>query len=250
MPADLANVLAVPDRGARISSGVVTALPGGSFVTVNSAGQVRTLRRALQYTAPAIGDVVLIVTTVDGRSYVLAALATGTAPVVPDPPDPPPAAGSTTFAAIAAGTYQAGLLRTDRTDVLQGDPDGGGLNQGAWFYGSAPAATLGGSNVTAARIYLDRRAGGDPAPVSISLYLHGKTDPSPDTPARLAGPTPVANLPIGQADWFNLPDGWGQQIVAGTAAGTGIYVATPDPYAALASLTQSGSTGALAIDWS
>lgn len=250
MPADLAGVLAQPDQGARLTTGIVTALPGGSFVTVNSAGQTRTIRRSLQYAAPAVGDVVLIATTGDGRTYAILALATGTSPVVPPAPSPPPATGSVTFPAAAAGTYRGGAVRTDRSDVLQGDPDAGGLNQGAWFYGTAPAATLAGATITAAKVYLDRRPGGIPGPVPIGLYLHNQTSPPAATPPRAAGPLTVTSLQIGEVRWVDLPAGWGQQIADGTAAGLGIYTVTASAYAALASLTQSGSTGALRMDWS
>jgi hypothetical protein len=248
MPLDLATVLAKLDRGARLSTGVVTGLPGGRQVALSIGGPTLTITRAVAYTTPAIGDVVLILTTPVGTSYAVCALATGTSPVPPDPPHPPPTTGTMTFTALSALTYRTGGIRTDRTGVMSGD-DGAGLNQGAWFYGTAPAATLTGATITNARIYCDRRTGGPDGGIAISAYLHNTPTATAAPPPITAGPTVIGTLAVGDSAWLDIPVTWAQQIIAGTARGLGIYKGGSAPFVALASLEQTSQTGAISLDW-
>jgi hypothetical protein len=248
-PVDLAGVLAPkPSAAASLRTGVVAALVAGNRLQVNVNGANITMRRGLHFT-PAVGDVVLVATTDIGEAWAIMALATGTAPTpVPTPPAVP-AGGSITWPALDAGTWR-GARRTDRTDVLSGDDDGTGVNRGAWFYGDAIAATMTGLSLTTAQVFVDRRGGTPADPANISLYLHNsKTAPTSGDPVSVAGPTVIGAVAVGAAAWLPVPIAWINQIIAGTAAGLGIYTATAAPFVALASLTQSGQTGALNITW-
>jgi hypothetical protein len=248
MPVDLAAVLAPkPSSAASLRTGVVTALLTGTRVQVNVNGANVSMRRGLHFT-PAVGDVVLVATTDIGEAWAIMALATGTAPTpVPTPPAAP-AGGSITWPAQDAGTWRGGR-RIDRTDVISGDDDGSGVNRGAWFYGDAIAATMTGLALTTAQIFIDRRGGTPADPANISVYLHNsKTAPTTD-PTSVAGPTVIGTVAVGAAAWLPVPIAWINQIIAGTAAGLGIYTATAAPFVALASLAQSGQTGALNITW-
>jgi len=249
MPVDLATVLAQPDRGAQLATAIVTAVPSSITVTVNLGGVLVTIPRANEYTAPAVGDVALVATTNLGKAYALGRLATATAPVPPPAPPPAPTTGTITFPAQTAGTYRGGAWRTDRSQVLSGDWSGTGINQGAWFYGTAPAGTLAGATITAANVFIDRRAGGFNAAQQIRLYLHNASTRPGAPPAIVAGPQSIASMVVGAAGWRPVPLAWAAQIAAGTARGLGIYTATADPYVVLASLAENGQSGALQLAW-
>jgi hypothetical protein len=247
-PVDLAGILAPkPSAAASLRTGVVAALVAGNRLQVNVNGANITMRRGLHFT-PAVGDVVLVATTDIGEAWAIMALATGTAPT-PVPTPPGPAAGGTiVWPALDAGTWR-GARRTDRTDVLSGDDDGTGVNRGAWLYGDAIAATMTGLTITTANVFIDRRGGTPPDPANISVYLHNsKTAPATE-PVSIAGPNVIGTVAVGATAWLPVPIAWINQIIAGTAAGLGIYTAATTPVIALASLTQSGQTGALSISW-
>jgi hypothetical protein len=248
-PVDLAGILAPkPSPAAILRTGVVATLLTGNRITVNINGVNVSMRRGLHFT-PAVGDVVLVATTGIGDSWAIMAIATGTAPTPVPAPPATPSNGYITWPALDAGTWRAGARRTDRSDVLAGD-DGGGVNTGAWFYGDAIAASMGGLTATSAYMCIDRRDGSSGDPIPISLYLHNSTAaPTSGAPVSIAGPTDIGNVALGQLTWLQVPLAWVNQIIAGTAAGLGITRSAAG-WLGLASLEQSGQTGALLINYS
>lgn len=234
--------------------GVVTAVTAPATpadtgtATVTLYGESNVVPCMASYT-PTVGDVALVLVA-DRRLVAIGRMSTGpTHPVIPAPPVTPPT-GTLTVAAVAAGTYQGGRLRTDRTDVLQGT-DGTGPNVGAYVYGTTLAGTLAGLTLTAGRVWIDRRMTGSPDPQPLTLYLHAWTDLPAGPPAQLASYVPATPVPIGVPGWVALPAAWLPLLADASAAGVGIGdTAGTAPLLALASLAQSGQSGAIQIDWS
>lgn len=199
--------------------------------------------------APTVGDVALVLVA-DRRLYAIGYMSRGGAPPVIPAPPALPSSGVLTVPATAAGTYQAGALRTDRTDVLQGT-DNGGPNQGAFAYGTTLAGTLAGLTVGTGWVWIDRRPTGPAAAGPLWLYLHAAPALPAGTPAIVDRYTlPAVAL---TAAWYALPASWVAQLAAGTASGLGIGGAdiTPaPPLMALASLAQSDQSGTIQINWS
>lgn len=237
--------------------GTVTAVAASGGVgatttaTVNLYGRPNTVACIAGY-APTVGDIALVLVA-DRRMVAIGRMSTATTghPVIPAPPDPP-ATGTLTVAAVAAGTYQAGKLRADRTDVLQGT-DGQGNNQGAWVYGSTIAGTLAGLTALAGRVWIDRRPGGPSDTEALAMYLHAaQVMPTTPPPILATYPAPAPVVPIA-AQWIDLPAAWVAQLAAGTAYGLGIgdaSASTQPPFLVLASLAASGQSGTIQIDWS
>jgi len=249
MPVDLAAILAPkPSRAASLRTAVVTALLSGNRLQVNLDGVNVSVRRGLHFTS-AVGDVVLVATTGLGEAWALMVIATGTSPTPIATPPGPPAGGTMTFPALDAASWRNGNRRLDRTNVMSGD-EGGGMNNGAWFYGDSIAATLTGRTVTAAQVCIDRRGGNPLTAVDISLYFHNLLSaPTTGEPAAVVGWTTIGTVADETVAWLPLSVVSVQRIVDGTAAGVGIYQYGTSPFVVLASLAQSGQTGALSITW-
>lgn len=241
---------------AELQHAVVTAVqpPASGAVTgtctVNLYGRPNIIKVVGGY-VPAVGDVALVIVG-DRRVYAIARMSTGaTHPVIPAPPDAP-ATGTLTVPAVAAGTYQGGRLRTDRTDVLQG-ADGGGANQGAWVYGSTIAGTLAGLTVHNGRVWIDRRTGGPDPAEPLTLYLHA-AQVMPTGPPVILDRYPLPDPVVVQAAvWVDLPAAWVTELATGAAYGLGIGDASASsqpPFMSLASLAASGQSGTVQIDWS
>lgn len=214
--------------------------------TIDIEGRVVRLPVIRSWT-PTPGDVALILQTTDGRSYAMGAVGFTATPPTPVPPPPAPNAGTFTFPALTAGSYEAGVWQTDRQDVAQGDI-GTGLLQGAWFYGTSISATMTGATAQKGRVWIDRRPGGDVAAQEIRGYLHNTPEWTSSPPTR-ALTAVLGTVAVDESGWLDIPLAWAQQLAAGTARGLGIYSATATPYVSLASLAQSGQTGAIQIDW-
>ena len=236
--------------------GIVTAVtpPANAGVTgtatITLYGRPNTVPCMAGY-VPTVGDVALMIVA-DRRIIAIGRMSTGaTHPAIPLPP-PMPAAGTLTVAAVAAGTYQAGALRADRTDVLQGT-DPGGPNQGVYVYGDTLAGTLPGLTLGEGRVWIDRRTTGVPDALPVTLNLHAAQALPAAPPAIIATYVPTAQAAVGVPAWVTLPPAWVAQLAAGTAAGIGIgnpAAGTAPPLLALASLAQSGQSGAIQVDWS
>jgi hypothetical protein len=229
-----------------VTAPATTAATGTATITLY--GESNTVPCMASYT-PAVGDVALVLVA-DRRLVAIGRMSTG--PTHPDIPVAPvaPTAGTLTVAAVDAGTYQAGRLRTDRTDVLQGT-DGTGPNVGAYVYGTTLAGTLAGLTLAAGRVWIDRRMTGSPDPQPLTLYLHAWTDLPAGPPTALDSYIPATPVPIGVPGWVALPAAWLALLADGTAAGVGIGdAAGTAPLLALASLSQSGQSGTIQVDWS
>ena len=248
MPLDLASVLRRP-RSTEARTALVTGVSSG-VVTVNLDGGTVTVGHLAAYT-PAVGDVVLILSTAAGTWYALGKLGATSDPGPPAPPDAP-TSGRATFPALAAASYLDGSRRRDRADVLQGpDPSGTGTNSGAWVYGTAITGTLSGATATDARLWVRRLSGGASGPVTVYAYTHAAPEITDASPAILDGPTAIGSLAAGQAEWLPLPAPWAQALADGTAYGVGLAAPTSDPaYLAAAGLATDPQSGALDIDWS
>lgn len=223
--------------------GTVTA-NGAGTVTVTVNGTAGLVMRYLSSYSPTNGDIVQVV---DGG--VIGAYATApVAPVAPEPPPvpPPPAmSGTTVFLARDAGTWRSGW-RTDNSAVFQGSTVTG-ANSGAWFYGTAPADSLGGATVLSASIWLHRVVGsGVDAAQDVHMWLHNSaTRPGGDV-TRTGGPR-NRSLSVGDRGWYDLGADWGQDIVDAVKRGVGI---TGSPYLQLASIADDAQSGAIKIVWS
>jgi hypothetical protein len=250
---DLANLLR-PRPFAQQLTGLVTAVTAGTAgtparATVDVGGGVVTSVACLSTVAPAVGDCVLL-QVADRRMFVVGKLSHPTSPA-PLPPAPGgDTAGTTVFPATAAGTYLAGVWRTDRTDVIQGPEAGGQANVGVWCYADIPAGTLAGATVTAGQVWLRRWPNTPAATVTAGLILHELA--APGAPPTVLDTAAVPALPAGWAGWVDLPTGWVADIVnpASSARGVGVSVAAAADYATFASLIADAQSGALSITWS
>lgn len=241
-----------------LSGTVVTVPPGSGMITVDVAGTSHVLPFLASYTPTVTppGNAVAILWTADG-GIVLGSLGATPAP----PPAPTPAPSSTppptgappvtrggvdTFPAVDSGQFRGGRWgAAGNRDVYQGNW-GYGANSGAWFYGSGPADWCGsGATVSACRIRIGRRSGGDHGAQVAHLYLHSSpTRPAGDV-TRTDGPTDVS-IGIGETQWVSLPAAWGQAIVT---SGGGIGV-TGAPYVVLNGVDSDREAGLLEITWS
>jgi hypothetical protein len=253
--ADLADVLR-PRPYTQQLTGIVTAVAAGTAATLTTAtvdtgGGVCRAVPCLAGTTPAVGDVVLLLAA-DRRLYVVGRLSHPAAPA-PLPPTPPAdTTGTAVFPAVTAGTYLAGVWRTDRTDVVQGpDPDTGEPNAGVWRYGGIPAGTLAGATVLAVEIFLVRWPPAPAADVTVGLILHDQPAHTGTPPAVLDTAT-VPGVGGAYAAWVPLPTDWATDIIdpASPAAGIGVQTVGPADLAAFASLTADPQSGALSIVWS
>jgi hypothetical protein len=223
----------------------------GNGVTVVNATQTLTFPLLRSYrisgSAPAVGDVVLVLRA-GSAGWVLGAFGTQPgAPVAPKPPDPPQGtAGSNTFLPNFTGTYRGGW-RGDTSDLYQGDWTSRGINTGAGFYGFQ-AKGLGNATANAVSVHITRGEGGTGAAQAPTLVLLGPAGPSapPQVLASQAGPA----LSIGQGADVTLPNSWGQQLIAATADGVGIYVNSASPYVQVKGRNADAASMALRIDWS
>lgn len=234
--------------------GTLTGAAGGGLVPVSSPGvPTKNYPYLLTGWTPANGDIVSISWGPSGgivlgkRSTAGFASSDPGGPVLSYvPPQPPPTSSSgvgSLFYAVDAGSYRSGAWRSDRDVVAQGDYGGYGANSGAFFYGYAPYASIGGATVTAARIYLHRIGGGTYAAQTINLYTHNSPLRPGGDVTRTAGPVSAA-LAVDQSGWFDIPAFYGQAIVDG--GGIGI---TGSPYVILAGRSDDAGNGAVSLDW-
>jgi len=74
--------------------------------------------------------------------------------------------------------------------------------------------------------------------------------PATGEPAAVSpGWSVIGTAPIDTVTWLPVSVSLINQIVAGTAAGFGIFQTTASPFVVLASMAQSGQTGALTVTW-
>jgi hypothetical protein len=239
----------------------VTATPGDGTVVVNFRGSSLTLPHTQSY-APAINDVGIIL--VDGQKMVVidaynnpatpvTPRGTATPPTVTPPTAPSTSGaaktGTSTFLAKQTATWRGGAWRTDTLRPYQGDWAGYGIGDGYWFYGTAVKDALVGATVTAARFYFRRMTGGDFAAHPLSLYLHGTAVKGSSAPARIGSVYDTDALAVGKAAWVAIPASFGQALVDGTARGITCHIAGSSPYVVTASLSDTGSAGALKLTW-
>lgn len=232
---------------ARPATGTVTAT-GTPRCTVSAGGVTYSCLRNAAYT-PVVGHVVRLdwsepVPWIIGQSTI------DTPPATDDPtvPPPPPAlsdTGESTFAAIDSGRWSTayGWDSTYNGRLQQGTS--GGTNTGAWFYGTAPRATLAGRTITRAWVWVHRSPNHGPGgAAAVHLYRHGSDTRPAGNVALAAGPSDVSRA-RGQAEWAEIPAAWGQAI-ATSGGGLGI---SGDPYLMLEGLPQDGQSGALRLAW-
>lgn len=239
-----ARLVVVDTVNARPTIGTVTAIPSAG-VTVQTAAWIRTIPCLASYT-PVVGHSVMIGWASSGP-VVLGRINTGPAVPLPDPggATPPPVAssGTMTFPALDAASWR-GAWRDDTGDVIQGTaPTYPGANNGAWFYGPAPAGTLAGATVTGAGIYLERTQGGTFAAQAATLRSHGSATRPAGNVAYGAGSQAV-NLAVGDAGWVNLDVALAQAVIAG--GGLGI---NGTAYMRLTDLAASPQNGTIKVDW-
>lgn len=222
----------------------------GSTVVVTTASGTFGLPFVASYT-PVAGDTAIIMWQgtqgiVMGKRAVAAVK-----PPAPARAAPPPKAtqsGVKTFPAVQSATFRAGDgWRDDTDDAIQGTaPTYPGLNNGAWFYGTAPHATLSGATVTKAEIYLPRGQGGTYAAQTIHVYRHTSNRRPAGNVGYASGPYDAA-IPVGGGQWLTLPTAIGQAIVD-SGGGFGVQAAS-GPYARMTGLSRNGQSGALRLTW-
>jgi len=225
---------------------VVSAVSGAN-VTVDISGRLVSLP-ILSPWVPAVGDVALVLQTLDGRSYAIGKLGHVTGPFPPVPPPSPTATGYSTFPAVQAGTYVAGVWRPDIAQVMHGDA-GLGLCRGVWWYGDAIQYTLAGLRPLSATIFIERRPdAGNPASQAINAILHRSVSQTATPPATILS-DPLGSLTVDQSYWWPLPATWVTKLCDGTARGIGVYQAASTPFSAYSSLAENDQSGAIRIDW-
>lgn len=243
------------------SVGTVSSIPANSY-TVNvstSAGTVAA-NWVASYT-PVVSDIVYlgcfgtapIIVGKQGKSGTGGPVLGVSPPaLLPTPPSIiRPSIGISTFPASSVGTYQAGKGWLDPAisngNVMQGDP-GGGVCDGAFFYGGTVASTLAGVTVVSARIYLGRGEGG--AAGLWSAWLSRVTNlTQPAGALTFSGSTVTQALAPGREGWFE-PAGLTAlaQSVVDSDGSIGV-VGAGHAYMRLYGLAQSGAAGTLEITW-
>lgn len=233
-------------------SGTVTSAPPGTQISVDVDGTTYVLPFLAGYT-PAVADSVAIMWGASGEGGIVLGKYGGTIATVPGGSDPvtpaaPPSvgtSGSRDFPAIDSSQFRnGGWGKAGDRNVYQGDW-GYGDNKGAWFYGTTPRDFIGaGATVTACRVRVSRKSGGNYAAQTAHLYLHGSaTRPSGDV-TRTLGPTDASAV-IGESKWVDLPASWGQSIVD-SAGGLGT---SGSPYVVLNGIDADPESGLLHIEW-
>jgi hypothetical protein len=259
MSLSLADVLATQPDSSSFVLGTTVATPGSGVVGVNIGGSTVTLPHLRGY-APALNDVVVVMTQGSRRVVVdaitnpgdtITPRADAPAPTQPTPipivsPVPVPSTHTVTFTANRAVSYRGSSWRTDRSEPIQGDYGGYGLNTGCWFYGTKIHDALQGAEVIGLRIYLSRVSGGDFAKRQGAFYVHNHTDQPAGAPSLQSdtGYT-VGGLATNTSGWVDYPTWVGQRLSDGTARGIACYISSSTPYIVYASLASSRSSGAL-----
>lgn len=200
---------------------VATVPPGSAQIGVTVDGVTYQLPYLASY-SPTVADVVAILWGASGEGGVvvgqLASSGTiapapvgGSPPATPTAPPSAPTGGARDFAAIDSSQFRnGGWGKAGDRNVYQGNW-GYGDNKGAWFYGTTPRDFIGtGATVTACRVRVSRKSGGDHGAQAVHLYLHGSaTKPGGDV-TRTLGPTDVS-VGIGESAWVDLPTSWGSR---------------------------------------
>jgi hypothetical protein len=251
----LDQALADASRNDRLPATVelwTVSASAGNLVTVVNATQTLTFPYLRSYrisgSSPVAGDVVLVLRA-GSAGWVLGAF--GPQPGSPTPPKPvtPPSniSGTATFLPNYTGSYRAGAWRTDTSSLYQGDYTGRGINTGGAYYGFQ-AKGLAGSTVGGVSVAITRGDGGAGSAQAPTLVLLGNAGPSaaPNVLASQAGPA----IAIGARATVTLPNSWGDQLIAGTADGIGIYVNATTPYIQVLGRNADASAVALTINWS
>jgi hypothetical protein len=259
MALTLADVLAPQGDRASFVLGTVMATPGTGVVVVSIDGSSVTLPHLRGY-APAVNDVVMVVAQ-GSRRIVVDAITNPSDPTTPrgqapDPsqptptppisPTPAPTVQTVTFTANDVASYRGSNWRTDRTEAIQGDYGGYGLNTGCWFYGTKIYDGLQGAEILGLKLYMVRASGGDFAKRQGTIWAHDHASQPSGAPSLIASTDyNIGGLATNTAGWLDYPAWVGQLLADGGAKGIGCYIGSSTPYIVYASLADSRSSGAL-----
>lgn len=252
------RVLVIRSRGRVVIIGSLATRPTSATVGSTGSGRAtvtddtgRTIS-GLPYvgSAPGNGTRVGIVWGQDGGfiSGVLSATVGGApgtdSETDPLPPELPAAleTGTSTQAAAASATARGGAWRTEGPTAtstryaMQGHWTSGSTsdNTGYWFYGRglmvAGATASGGGSIRLTR----DSATGMSAAANIYLARHASHTKPGSPPALIGSAVLIGTLRYGQTGTFDLPAGFAQDLLDGTAGGVAIVYAGTTHYAALA----------------
>lgn len=237
-------------------TGTVTSVPAGSSLIVvsTSVGSLSCMFPSSY--APAVNDAVYL-TWAGSQPIVLGKqggtpAAAGVVYPVPTPKPPPTVVkGTSTFQARDAATYNpddGGWRNDDNGDVIQGEWDGYGLNNGAWFYHGQVRSSLAGATVTGASIWLGRGSGGWYQAETCNLYRVANDSRPGGNVTFDTGHAFSAALSVGQSGWFPVPVSVAQALVT-DGGSIGCEAPSGSPYMRMYGLSSSGSAGSLRISW-
>jgi hypothetical protein len=259
MALSLADVLATQRDSASFVLGTVMAAWGDGTVSVNIGGTTSTLPHLRAY-VPGVNDTVLVI--VQGSRLIVVDAITNPAdpvaprnpapspsqptPTVPYSPIPTPTTQVVTFTANSVASYRGSSWRTDRSEPIQGDYGGYGLNTGCWFYGTKVYDALKGAEVLGLKVYMKRVSGGDFSKRQGTIWAHNAADRPSGAPSLIGGSNyAIAGLATNTAGWVDYPTWIGQAFSDGNAKGIACYIGSSTPYIVYASLASSRSSGAL-----
>lgn len=238
--------------------GTVTTIPAGSKTVVITllSGATANADFVASYT-PTVADKVYLAWT--GNTPIIVGLvgttagsgagtgAGGTGGLTPPPSSG--TSGTSTFPAVAVGTYRTSDgWRTDANgDVIQGDAPGtSDDNAGAWFYGGRIAASLAGVTVTGASLWLGRTSGGTFAAQNLNLQ-RVTNDTQPTGPLSFTGSVTTIGVAVGQSGQFGIPVALAQALIT---SGGSLGISGSSPYMRMFGLSKSGQAGTITINWS
>jgi hypothetical protein len=229
MPRDLASAILNRANIGQIRRGVVKALPGGGFVTVNlHGGEDVTVRHQTSY-VPAVNDVVVLVTDragwiVTGRLGALSAS--------PDISVGMPQELGTSISPLMVptftGTFQEGRWRTDTRDLYAGANPAESI--GCAFYGRQPSAWDGviGASSGFAVLRIMRLPGVGIQFPTVEICLLAGLGPTANDPVVVDANNFALDVdewaaPMGYYEVRNrlLPTDWNDALRNGSAGGIG-----------------------------
>jgi hypothetical protein len=155
-----------------------------------------------------------------------------------------------TFTADRVQSFRGSRWRTDRSEAIQGDWGGYGINTGAWFYGKKITNALHGATILKFEIFMSRESGGSYAAQQPTVWLHNHESVPAGAPSLQGGTDYLlAGLAVGNSGWLTNQTWCGQALANGTSKGIACYTAGSSPYIVFSSLAQSRSSGAIRLTY-